>query len=84
MFTYVSPTYTTWKTTKTTDALTAYYIQYDLHYVGILVDKVKQVVYRIDISRDGKDANQSDFETNIKGSATLVQSVDDAIAKAII
>lgn len=84
MFTYVSPTYNQWKTTKTTDVLTAYYMQYDMHYVGILVDKVKQVVYRIDISRDGKDVNQADFETNIKGSAILVKSVDDAIAKAII
>lgn len=83
MLNYLSPSYTEWKDTKTAGTLAAYYVQYDLHYVGILVDKTEQSVFRIDISRDGQDPNMADFETNIKPTATLVPSVDDAIAIAL-
>lgn len=85
MFTYVSPTYADWKTVRTTDVLVCYYIKYDFHYVGILVNKTSQIVYRIDISLDGKDPNQADFETLILGDGVVqVTSVDDAIALATL
>ena len=83
MFNYFSPTYNEWKNTQTAGALTAYYVEYDKHYVGILVDITKNSIFRIDISRDGKDPNMVDFETNIQPSATLVPSVDDALAIAL-
>jgi hypothetical protein len=83
MYNLFSPSYTEWKDTRTAGALTAYYVQYDLHYVGILVDKTEESIFRIDISRDGYDPNLVDFETNIKPTAVLVPTVDDAIAIAL-
>lgn len=83
MLNYFSPSYAEWKSTKTAGSFTAYYIQYDLHYVGILVDKADQSVFRIDISRDGKDPNMVDFETTIKPTAVLKSDVDTAISKAL-
>ncbi len=83
MYNLFSPTYTEWKDTKTAGTLTAYYVQYPNHYIGILVDKSEESIFRIDISRDGYDPNMVDFETNIKPTATLVPTVDDAIAIAL-
>lgn len=82
-FSVINPTYVEWKNTKTSLALTAYYVKYDMHYVALLIDKVNGNIFRIDISRDGKDANVADFEATIKPGATLKNDIETAVADAI-
>lgn len=81
----IQPTYADWKTARTTLAGTTYYVQHDFHYLAILVQEVSGIinVYLAELTRRPEDANNTDFETNIKGTATLVVSVDDAIAKVV-
>lgn len=81
----IQPTYSDWKTARTTLAGTTYYIQHDFHYLGILVQEVSGIInlYLAEICRTKEDPNVADFEANIKGTATLVATVDDAVAKEI-
>jgi hypothetical protein len=82
----IQPIYSDWKTARTTLAGTTYYVQHDLHYLGILIKSVSGIidVYLVELTRTPEDTNTADFETNVKSSATLVVSVDDAITKATV
>lgn len=81
----IQPTYADWKVARTTLGGTTYYVQHDFHYLGILVQQVSGIinVYLAELTRRPEDANNTDFETNIKGTATLVVSIDDAVAKEV-
>lgn len=78
--------YTQWKATRTTLGLTTYYIQEESRYIPFIVDVARESVYRTEVMRDPwttASANLTDFQTNIKAGATVVNSIDDGIGKKV-
>lgn len=82
----MQPSYSDWKTARTTLAGTTYYIQHDFHYMGILIKEISGIidVYLVEVCRTKEDQNVADFEANVKPTAVLVVTVDDAITKEIL
>ena len=82
----IQPTYADWKAARTALAGTTYYVQHDFHYLGILVQVVSGIinVYLAELTRTPTaNASTTDFETNVKPTAILVVSVDDAVTKVV-
>lgn len=81
----IQPTYANWKLARTAVGGSTYYIKHDFHYMGIVVQLISGIinVYLVEICRTPEDPNVSDFETNIKPTAILKVSVDDAISAVV-
>ena len=79
---YIQPTYADWKLARTAVGGTTYYVEHDFHHLGIVVQVVSGIinVYLVELCRTPEDANDVDFVTNIKGTATQVATVDDAVS----
>lgn len=63
-----------------------YYVQSNTGYSIVLVD-LDSYIFKNTLNLKGygsTDTNVTDFETNIKPTATAVPSEDDAVAKAVI
>lgn len=84
MFTHLSLSYATWKTVRTAVAGTTYYVEHDNEYILIIVDNTEKIVSLCRLIRvPTTSADVSNFDTTIKGTATVVNSVNEAIAQEV-
>jgi hypothetical protein len=83
MFRTLNVTYSQWKSFRTFVSGRTYFIQEDNRYSLILVSNPKEFVVRHDLIRIESSDDLTDFETNIKPTATEKESVDDCVAEEL-